>query len=68
MFQYFVTNMSDLNMSYEKISDFLSFPLFGFTLVITLRNCDFKSNWNTLNFFEEKVYDVRFEYVPWKNV
>ena len=30
---------SDLNMSYGKISaDFVSFPLFGFTLVIKLRN------------------------------
>ena len=33
--------LSDLNMSHEKIPDFVSFPLFGFTLVIKLRNFDF---------------------------
>ena len=33
--------MSDLTMSYEKMSDFVSFPLFGFTVVIKLRNVDF---------------------------
>ena len=30
--------MSDLNMNHEKMSDFISFSLFGFTLVIKLRN------------------------------
>ena len=34
--------MSDLNMPHEKMSDFISFPLFGFTLVIKLRNFDFE--------------------------
>ena len=33
---------SDLNMSHGKMSDFVSFPLFGFTLVIKLRNFDFE--------------------------
>ena len=33
---------SDLNMSHEKMFHFVSFPLFGFTLVIKLRNLDFK--------------------------
>ena len=33
--------MSDLNMSHGKMSDFVSCPLFGFTLVIKLRNLDF---------------------------
>ena len=28
----------------EKMSDFVSFPLFGFTLVIKLRNFDFESH------------------------
>ena len=28
------------------MSDFVSFPLFGFTLVIKLRNFDFESHWN----------------------
>ena len=30
--------ISDLNMSHGKMSDFVSFPLFRFTLVIKLRN------------------------------
>ena len=33
---------SDLNMLYEKMSDFVSFPLFGFTLVMKLRILIFK--------------------------
>ena len=32
--------VSDLNISHEKMSDFVSFPFFGFTLVIKLRNFD----------------------------
>ena len=58
--------MSDLNMSHGKIYDFASFSLFGFTSVIKLRNSDFKIHWNTLTYFGEKIYGVRFEYVPWK--
>ena len=38
---------SDLNMSNGKMSDFVSFPFFGFTLVVKLRNFDFESHWNT---------------------
>ena len=49
--------MSDLNMSHEKVSDFVSFPLFGFTL----RNFDFESHWNTLIYFDKRRYGVRFE-------
>ena len=60
--------MSDLNMPHGKMSDFISLPLFGFTLVIKPRNFDFESHWNTLIFFDKKRYGVRFEYVPWKNV
>ena len=43
---YFTTNekKSDPNMSLGKMSDFVSFPLFGFTLVIKLRNFDFESH------------------------
>ena len=59
--------MSDFNMSYEKMSDFASFPLFKFTLVIKLRNFDFKSHWNSFLFFDKKIYDLRFEYVQWKD-
>ena len=33
-----------LNMSPGKMSDFVSTPLFGFTLVIKLRNSDFESH------------------------
>ena len=47
--------MSNLNMSHGKISDFVSFPLFGFTLVIKLRNSDFESHGNTLIFFDKKI-------------
>ena len=32
---------SDFNMSHGKMSDFVSCPLFRFTLVIKLRNLDF---------------------------
>ena len=35
---------SDLNMSHGKLSDFVSLPFFGFTLVIKLRNFDFESH------------------------
>ena len=38
-----MTIMADLNMSLGKISDFVSFPLFGFTLVIKLRNFEILS-------------------------
>ena len=31
-------------MSHEKISDFVSLPLFGFSLVMELRNFDFESH------------------------
>ena len=34
---------SDLNMSHGKMSNFVSFPLFWFTLVIKLRNFYFDS-------------------------
>ena len=36
--------MSDLNMSHGKMTDFVSSPLFEFTLVIKLRNFDFESH------------------------
>ena len=56
--------MSDLNMPHEKMSDFVLFLWFGFTLVIKLRNFDFESHWNTSIYFDKKRYGVRFEYVP----
>ena len=36
--------VSDSNMSHEKMSDFISFPLFGLTLVIKLRNFNLKGH------------------------
>ena len=53
---------SDLNMSHGKMSDFVSFLLLGFTLIIKLRNFDFESRSNAVIFFDKKI-DVRFEYV-----
>ena len=55
-------------MSHRNLSGFVSFPLFGFTLVIKLRNFNFESHRNALIFLDKKRYDVRFEYFPWKNV
>ena len=46
--------VSDMNMSHGKMSDFISFPFFWFTLVIKLTNFDFESHWNTLMFFGKK--------------
>ena len=40
--------ISDLNMSHAKMSDFVSFPLLGFTFAIKLRNSNLESHWNTL--------------------
>ena len=53
--------VSDLNMPHGKMSDFFSFPLFGSTLIIKLRNFDFKSHLNTL-IFSNKKNVVRFDY------
>ena len=47
--------MSDLNMSHGKMSDFVSFPFFGFTIVIKLRNSDFESHGNTFIFFDKQI-------------
>ena len=46
--------MSDLDMSHEKMSDFVLFALFVFVLVIKLRNLYFESYWNTLMFLDKK--------------
>ena len=50
--------VSDLSMSHRKMSDFVSFPLFGFTLLIKLRNSDFESHWNILIFFWYPILKV----------
>ena len=36
--------VSDLNMSNEKMSDFVSCTLFGFILAIKLKNVDFEGH------------------------
>ena len=55
--QYFLIKndlVSDLNMPHGQMSDFVSFSLFGFMLVIKLRNFDFQSHWNTSKIFDKK--------------
>ena len=47
--------MSDLNMSHEKMSDFVSIPLFGFTVVIKPRKLDPENHWNTLIINHKKM-------------
>ena len=37
------------------MSDFVSFPLFGFILVIKQRNFNFEGHYNALIFFDSKV-------------
>ena len=46
--------LSGLNMSHEKMSDFLSFWLSGLTLAIKLTNLDIVSHWNTSICFDKK--------------
>ena len=48
----------DLNMSYGKVSDFVSFSFFGFTFAIKLRNFDFKGYLNTLIISDQKGCQV----------
>ena len=47
--------VSDVNMSNGKMSDFVSFPLFDFTLAMKLGNFDFKGHWNTSVLFDKKM-------------
>ena len=58
---------SDLNMYHGKMSGVVSFPLFGFTLAIKLRNINLASHENVLILFHPKN-DVRFDYVSLKSV
>ena len=57
--------MSDLNISHGKMSDFVSFPLFGFTLVIKLRNFDFEGHQSTVILSDKNMISdlIRFDYV-----
>ena len=52
---------SELNMFPGKMCAFISFPLFGFTLIIKLRNFDFQRYWSNLIFFDQT--NDRFEYI-----
>ena len=48
--------VSDLSMPHGKVSEFISFPWFGFTLVIKLRNFIFKViTCSALFFFIKKM-------------
>ena len=47
--------LSDLNMSHGEISDFVSFPLFEFTLFIKLRNFGWKGHYNISIFSDIKI-------------
>ena len=47
--------VSDFSTSRAKISDFVWFPLFGFSLVIKLRSFDFEGDENTLIFFDKRM-------------
>ena len=45
-----------MNMSYGKMSDFVSFLLSWFTLVIKLITFDFESQWNALIFLIKNIW------------
>ena len=52
---------SDLSMSNGKMPDFVSFLLFGLTLVVKRRNYQFLKSLK--HFFFNQKNDVRLEYV-----
>ena len=47
--------ISDLHMCHDKVADFVSFPLFRFTLIMKLANFNFVSHSDTLIFFNKKL-------------
>ena len=55
---------SHWNIPHGKMSEFVSFTLFGFTLAITQRHFDFESHLNSLIQFDQKN-DVRFCFAVW---
>ena len=59
---------NDVRFEYAhgKMSDFISFPLFRFTLVIKFKKNGFKSHWNTLIFFHKKVMASDLNMSHWK--
>ena len=55
--------VADLNMSQGKMSNFVSFQMFGFTLVIKLRKkIDFENYLSTSILCHQNKNDARFEY------
>ena len=58
--------MSDMHMPHKKMSAFVSFPLFEFTLAIKLRNLDFENHWKTWIVYDKKKYGFWFEYAHGK--
>ena len=59
---YFASNENDVRPEYDqwKLCNSLSFQLFKFTLVITMRNFDFKCHWKTLKSFDKKYKPTDF--------
>ena len=58
--------MPNLNMSHEKMSNYVSFSLFGFTVVIKQGKCNFECHWNTLIFFDKKYMVSDWNTSHWK--
>ena len=58
--------MPNLNMSHEKMSNYVSFSLFGFTVVIKQGKCNFECHWNTLIFFDKKYMASDWNTSHWK--
>ena len=53
--------------------DFISLYLIAFNFTMRLKSANYKSHWNRkvieiLKYFTANENNVRFEYVPWKNV
>ena len=48
--------ISDFNMPREKMSDFVSLPLFGLISLIKMRNYNFESHWNFDKFDIKKLW------------
>ena len=45
----------------KKMSEFVSFPFFGFTLVIKLSSFDFQKLLKYFSIFDKNRYGIRFE-------
>ena len=58
--------MPNLNMSHEKMSNYVSFSMFGFTVVIKQEKFNFECHWNTLIFFDKKYMASDWNMSHWK--